>query len=73
LKTAQPTLETAGDLRAEIARQMIPLYRLAPKVGMHPAHLGQVLRERRPLSPEVAGRIRQAISQEGRGDRYAAA
>ena len=38
----------AGELRAEVARQMVPIYRLAPMVGLHPAHHGQVLRGRRP-------------------------
>jgi plasmid maintenance system antidote protein VapI len=54
---------SAGDLRAEIARQMVPIYRLAPEVGLHPAHLGQVLRGRRPLSPELAARIRAALAE----------
>ncbi len=72
LKTAQPALESAGDLRAEIARQMVPLYRLAPQVGLHPTHLGQVLRGRRPLSPELADRIRRALSEDAHGRQHAA-
>ena len=56
-------LESAVELRAEVARQMVPIYWLAPKVGLHPAHLGQVLRGRRPLSPELAARIRAALSE----------
>jgi len=55
--------ESAVELRAEIARQMVPIYRLAPRVGLHPAHLGQVLRGRRSLSPELAARIRAALSE----------
>ena len=54
---------SAGDLRAEVARHMVPIYRLAPRVGLHPAHLGQVLRGRRPLSPELETRIRAALSE----------
>ena len=57
------TLESAVELRAEIARQMVPIYRLAPRVGLHPAHLGQVLRGRRALSPELAARIRAALAE----------
>jgi plasmid maintenance system antidote protein VapI len=59
------TAESAVELRAEIARQMVPIYRLAPSVGLHPAHLGQVLRGRRALSPELAARIRAALSEPG--------
>ena len=59
------TVESAVELRAEIARQMVPIYRLAPRVGLHPAHLGQVLRGRRALSPELAARIRAALSDPG--------
>ncbi len=57
------TIDPARELRAEIARQMVPIYRLAPRVGLHPAHLGQVLRGRRSLSPELATRIQAAISE----------
>ena len=59
------TTESAVELRAEIARQMVPIYRLAPRVGLHPAHLGQVLRGRRALSPELAARIRAALAEPG--------
>jgi hypothetical protein len=63
---SQMATDLAADLRAEIARQMVPIYWLAPKVGLHPAHLGQVLRGRRSLSPELAIRIRAALSEPGR-------
>ena len=59
----QAVITNAGDLRAEVARHMVPIYRLAPRVGLHPAHLGQVLRGRRPLSPELEARIRTALSE----------
>jgi plasmid maintenance system antidote protein VapI len=55
--------DSASDLRAEIARRMVPIYQLAPRVGLHPAHLGQVLRGRRPLSPDLAMRIREALAE----------
>jgi DNA-binding transcriptional regulator YdaS (Cro superfamily) len=56
-------IDSAQELRAEIARQMMPIYWLAPKVGLHPAHLGQALRGRRPLTPEMASRIRAALAE----------
>ena len=55
------TADPAADLRAEVARRQAPIYLLAPRVGLHPSHLGQVLRGRRPLSPELAERIEQAL------------
>ena len=58
----------AAELRAEVARRLIPVYVLASRVGLHPAHLGQVLRGRRPLPPELAERIEAALRGEGVGD-----
>ena len=56
-------VDSAQELRAEIARRMVPIYELAPKVGLHPSHLGQVLRGRRSLTPEMAARIRAALAE----------
>ena len=61
----------AADLRAEVARKMVRVYELAPRVGLHPAHLGQVLRGRRPLTPELAARIRAALANGPRDGRAA--
>jgi hypothetical protein len=61
--------DLAAELRAEIARRQVAIYRLAPTVGLHPSHLGQVLAGRRPLSPELAARIRQAVSETGGPER----
>ena len=55
---------SAADVRAEIARRQVPIYRLASRVGLHPSHLGQAIRGRRPLSPELAHRIWQALDDE---------
>jgi plasmid maintenance system antidote protein VapI len=55
--------DSASDLRAEIARRQLVIYELAPRVGLHPAHLGQVLRGRRPLTAELEARIRAALAQ----------
>ena len=59
--THASAIDSASDLRAEIARRMVPIYQLAPRVGLHPAHLGQVLRGRRNLTPDLATRIRAAL------------
>ncbi len=61
-------VDLAAELRAEVARQMIPVYVLASRVGLHPAHLGQVLRGRRPLPPELAVRISRALHVWGADD-----
>lgn len=58
-------VDLAAELRAEVARQMVPVYVLASRVGLHPAHLGQVLRGRRPLPPELAERISRALHVRG--------
>lgn len=58
-------LVSAADLRAEIARHQIPIYRLAAKVGLHPSHLGQIIGGRRSLSQELAVRIIEALADEG--------
>ena len=63
-----PEAEVVTELRAELARQMVPVYVLASRVGLHPAHLGQVLRGRRPLPPELAERIARALRVGGSGD-----
>jgi plasmid maintenance system antidote protein VapI len=51
----------AADLRAEVARHGVKIYELAPRVGLHPATLGQVLNERRPLTSDLADRIAGAL------------
>jgi plasmid maintenance system antidote protein VapI len=68
---AQSVLLTdpAAELRAELARRQVAIYRLAPIVGLHPSHLGQVLSGRRPLSPELADRIRCALSNDSGNER----
>ncbi len=63
-----PGGDRAAELRAEVARQMVPVYVLASRVGLHPAHLGQVLRGRRPLPPELAERIARELRARGLGD-----
>jgi plasmid maintenance system antidote protein VapI len=62
------THDLAADLRAELARRQLRIYDVAPRVGLHPNHLGQILRGRRPLSVELAERISRAIRAEEVGD-----
>ncbi len=70
MATLTPTPQTsAADLRAEIARQMVPVYHLAARVGLHPTHLGQMLRGRRRLTPEIEERLREALKIPASGDR----
>ena len=52
---------TPADLRARIARDRIPIFRLAAEVGIHPSNLGMMLNERRPLPPAVAQRVIDAL------------
>jgi predicted urease superfamily metal-dependent hydrolase len=58
---------TPADLRAEIARHRLPLYRLAATVGLHPSRLGAMLNERVAMPREVTDRVTEALeAQEGR-------
>lgn len=54
---------TAADLRAEIARARIPLYLVAAAARCHPAVLGRILAEKRPLKPALAERVLRAIAE----------
>jgi plasmid maintenance system antidote protein VapI len=58
------TAPTAADLRSDLARHELQIYAIAPLVKMHPARLGQVLRGKLPLTPELARRIHSAIHGE---------
>jgi len=60
--TSDPTAR-AEAFRIEAFRQSVPIYYLAARVGLHPAHLGQVLRGKRPLTPELAARIEAALRE----------
>jgi hypothetical protein len=57
---------SAADLRGSLARLERRIYDIAPLVRMHPARLGQVLRGKLPLTPELAARIHAAIHDEER-------
>lgn len=53
---------TPAELRAEIARQQIPRYKLAAAVGLHPARLGQMLVGSLPMPDRVAERVAAALA-----------
>jgi plasmid maintenance system antidote protein VapI len=55
----------ADELRIEFYRKRIHLYQLAPAVRLHPARIGELLNGKRPLTPELAERIRTAIRDVG--------
>lgn len=65
-----PTL-TAADLRAERARKQMPIFVLAAKVGTHPFRLGQLLNERRALTPRMANKIAKALGVAAQAEREA--
>ena len=65
-----PTLPTASDLRAEIARRPIPLYHLAPEAGINPARLGAMLAERLPMKADVATRLLFALARRGNSTQH---
>jgi hypothetical protein len=48
-----PTEEQLGMLRAEIARQNRPRWRVAVDVGVHPVTFGGMLSGRLPMPPRV--------------------
>jgi predicted urease superfamily metal-dependent hydrolase len=54
---------TPSDFRAELARQRIPLYRVAAGVGLHPSRLGAMLNERLPMPADVAERLSEALNR----------
>lgn len=58
-----------ADLRAEIARRRIHLYRLAAAVRLNPSALSRQLNEREPMSAIVATRLAAVIQRwEAGGD-----
>jgi plasmid maintenance system antidote protein VapI len=57
-------LKNAADLRAAVARYNLKLYLLGARVGVHPSRLSLVVNGRAPLTPELARRLAEAISEE---------
>lgn len=54
---------TAADFRALIARRQTKLYVLAAEVHLNPQRLGLMLREKIPMPPDIARRLREALGQ----------
>jgi len=52
------------DLRAELARRRILLYRLAAVIGVSPGRLSSVLNENAPLTPALAEKIVAALNED---------
>lgn len=54
---------TPADLRGELAKRQIMLYRLAADVGIHPGRLGRILNEHLPLPAHVAEKIMRVLDE----------
>lgn len=54
---------TARILRGQVAERNVKLYQLASLVGVHPTRLGQVLRERAPLTATLEAKIHSALQK----------
>ena len=57
---APPTPE---ELRVRMARLMVRQYVVALRAGLHPSHLGGMLRERISMPAETARRIAAAMDE----------
>jgi hypothetical protein len=57
-------MQNAQDLRVALILADLRLYEVAPRVGCHPSKLGQVLRGRVPLTPEMADKITAVLREE---------
>jgi hypothetical protein len=55
---------TPADFRALIARRQAKLYVVAAAIQLNPQRLGLMLREKIPMTPEVASRLRSALARE---------
>jgi hypothetical protein len=49
--------DLVAELRGRAAQQLVPYYRLAAEVELHPGRMGQMLRGTLPMPVEVAERI----------------
>ena len=61
LEEQAASVVSAQDLRAERARQQLPIYKLAAIVEMHPGRLALMLNERIALPEPVAKRVAEAL------------
>lgn len=71
-----PTVKTAADARAEIARLDVPIGEFARLIGIHHSYFGQVLHERVPMGRQMLKRITvglQVAQQKAEAERPKAA
>jgi hypothetical protein len=54
---------SAEDLRAERARQRIPVYKLAAIVSVHPGRLSRMLNEQIKMPEDVARRVAEVLKR----------
>ena len=52
-----------ADLRADIARSELRIYRIAAACGVHPSYLSSMIHGRVPLTEEMAAKVRRVIEQ----------
>jgi plasmid maintenance system antidote protein VapI len=52
-----------ADLRVEIARTGVRQFLVAQKIGVSEGQLSRLLTGRKPLTDDIAGRIRAAIAE----------
>ena len=52
---------TPADFRALIARRQTKLYILAAAIQLNPQRLGLMLRERIPMPPDIASKLRGVL------------
>jgi hypothetical protein len=57
-------MRDVNELRVEIFRAGVRLYRLGAAAEVHPGRLGQMLNGRLPLTPEVEARVQAALKRE---------
>jgi DNA-binding transcriptional regulator YdaS (Cro superfamily) len=64
--TSALTVSTPDDLCADIARQRVQIYRVAYRLGVHPARISRYLHGHLVLTREMALAIADAIATEAR-------
>ncbi len=57
---------TGREFRARIAYHGVRIYRLAPRVDLHPSRLSLILNERVRMPAGLAARLTRAIDEEAR-------
>jgi hypothetical protein len=55
--------DVLADLRAGIARRLVPHYKLAAQIQLHPGRMGMMLRGSLPMPVEIAERISEALTR----------